>query len=379
MAPIPLDLPDLPPEDAYAAAALSADLGVVKRLETALAIHCGRRHAVACASGTAAAWAALAGLNPRPGDEVICSALVPDGTLLALAALNLKPVFVDVDPTRMVANPLAVEAAVSPRTRAMVAAVGAASQAGIEAVAAVARRLELPLLEDGGQAFGSMAAGRHLGSIGRASVFDFGPGAPMTTLHGGVLLTDDDRLADAARKTLAAPAACGHLPLGAPMSPFSAALGQSQLRRLPEILARRQALAECYLRHLLENPDLVLPDLHGQSAHAWPILWVRLSTDYRTSQQAGILHHLARHGIAAALALRCSHKLVLPWNNGKNKPPILPVAEALARRTLRLPMFNRLREDQVEQVCRTLTAAMLEARRHLEDWPEGGGVPLDDR
>ncbi len=372
---VPLTHSDILPEDAYAAAC--ADVHAVARFETMVAVHCSRRHAIAATSGQAAMWAALASLGLKPGDEVICSALVPGSTLIAILALGAKAVFVDVSLNQLVADPAAIEAAFTPRTRAIVVAVAVAGQAGVEAVAASARRLEIPLIEDGGQAFGSSIAGRTLGSIGRASVFDFGPGAPLSTLGGGILVTDDDALADTARKILQNPDGAGLPPLGAPMHPFAAALGQMQLRRLPEILQKRQAIAECYLRHLIENPDLVLPDLQGQKLHAWPVLWARLSTDYRAGQFTGILRHLTRHDIEVAPALRCAHKLALPANNA-GKSPALPVAEALARRTLRLPMFNRMTENQVEQVCHTLTAAMLEARRHLADWPEGGGIPLDD-
>jgi len=370
---IPLDQSDVTPEEACAAAACTHDLHAVGRFEEALAIHCGRRHAVACASGAAATWAALCGLRLNAGDEVICSALVPGNTLLALVALGIKPVFVDVEPTRMVANPAAVEAAQTPRTRAVVAAVGAAGQAGIEAVACATRRLELPLLEDGGQAFGSLAGGRPLGAIGRASVFDFGFGAPMTTLHGGVLLTDDDRLAETARKTLRDPETSGLLPMGAPMPAYAATLGLAQLRRLPEILARRRKLAECYLHHLLEIPDLILPDLQDGETHAWPVLWARLSTDYRASERDDILDGLIAHGIEAGKVLRCAHRL--PASFGKSAA--LPVAEALAKRTLRLPLFNRMREEQVEDVCRALTAELLKARLKMNDWPEGDDVKLE--
>ncbi len=377
MPTIPLDLPDIPPEEAYAAAASAGDAHAPRRFEDALAAHCGRRHAIACATGPAAAWAALAGLRLSPGDEVICSALVPDNTLLAMAAMGVRPVFVDVDPARMVASPAAVEAAQTPRTRAVVAAVGAAGQAGIEAVAAVTRRLELPLLEDGGQAFGSLSGQRLLGTIGRASFFDFGHGAPMTAWCGGALLTDDDRLAESARKALTDPCCAGLLPLGAPMPPHAAALGLAQLHRLPEILARRHALARCYLRHLLEIPDLILPDLQDGETHAWPVLWARLSTDYRAAQRDDILAGLLAHGIHAGKALRCAHRMPACVERF-GKTTALPVAEALSKRTLRLPLFNRMREEQVEDVCRALTAELLKARLKMNDWPEGGQVNLED-
>ncbi len=374
-ATVPLTHSDILPEDAYAAA--SADAHAVVRFETMVAVHCSRRHAIAASSGQAAMWAALASLGLRAGDEVICSALVPSSTLLAVLALGAKVVFVDVSLKQLVADAAAVEAAFTARTRAIVVAVAVAGQAGVEAVAASARRLEIPLLEDGGQGFGSSIAGRALGSIGRASVFDFGPGAPLSTLGGGVLVTDDDALANAARKILHHPDGAGLPALGTVMHPFAAALGQMQLQRLPEILQQRRTIAECYLCHLIDNPDLALPDLQGQKLHAWPVLWARLATDYRFEQVTGILRYLNRHDIEAVPALRCAHKLALPTGAaGKNAG--LSVAESLARRTLRLPIFNRMTENQVEQVCHTLTAAMLEARRHLEDWPEGGGIALDD-
>lgn len=375
---LPLTRSDLLPEDAYAAANERSPHAVT-HFEDALAAHCGRRHAIACASGPGAVFAALAGLRIGAGDEVICSALVPGGTLLALATLGARPVFVDVSPSMLVADPEAVVAAFSPRTRAVVAAVGVAGQVGIDAVAAAARRLEVPLIEDGGHAFGSSCAGRLLGATGRASTFDFGHGAPLSTLCGGVMLTDDDRLADAVRRTLASDAA-GLTPLGAPMAPFAAGLGLSQLRRLDGILARRRELAECYLRGLLENPDLVLPDLGAEETHAWPMFWARLSTDYSGKSRELITGHLARHGIETAPALHPAHRSPLASlgvaPQGAKGSIGLPVAESLARRTLRLPLFNQMTEAQIEQVCHSLTEAMLLARRESSDWPEGDDVKI---
>lgn len=365
---IPLSQPDILGEEAYAAG--TADRLTVIRLEETLARRCGRRHAVACASGAVAAWAGLAGMEVAAGDEVICSPLVPGGTLAALVALGVKPVFVDIDPKMLVVDPAAVEAAVTARSRAVIAAVGAAGQAGVEAVAKVARRLELPLLEDGGQGFGSAFDGRPLGHIGRASVFDFGPEAAFTTLGGGVLLTDDDRLAEQARRALAQPEAAGHFLFGTPMNPIAAGLGLAQVPRLDGILHARRRLAEHYLSLLLDLSDLILPDVRVGDTHAWPVFWVRLSPEWPGHHRDRLIAALGRHGIQADAAMRCAHRLPVCVQRFGPAPP-LPVAESIAQRTLRLPFFNRMNEAQADQVCHSLTQEMLNVRGEWGDWPEG--------
>lgn len=218
----------------------------LQRFEEAVAQRAGTTHAVAVSSGTAGLHLCVRALGIGPGDEVI----VPSFTFIAAAnAARFEgaiPVFVDIDPDTLNVDPACVEAAITPRTRAILAVHTFGLPARMDAILAIAQRNGLPVIEDACEAIGAEIAGRPAGSFGRAAVFAFYPNKQITTGEGGVVVTNDAELAAMVRALrnqgrFETDAWHQHSIVGFNyrLSDISAALGRAQVQRLDEISTLR--------------------------------------------------------------------------------------------------------------------------------------------
>lgn len=167
--------------------------------EDLVARRCGTRHGVACSSGTAGLHMVLLALGVGPGDEVVTTPFSFIASSNAILFVGAKPVFVDICPSSLNANPELVEAAITPRTKAILAVEAFGNPRYMDTYAKIAAKYEIPLVEDSCEALGCVYNGRAAGSFGRAGVFGFYPNKQITTGEGGMIVTNDDRLADACR------------------------------------------------------------------------------------------------------------------------------------------------------------------------------------
>ncbi len=169
----------------------------VNELEERLAAFVGRRRAVACASGTDALYLALLGLGIGPGDEVITTPFTFIATVETILLAGARPVFVDIEPDRFNLDPARLEAALSPRTRALVAVDLYGHPAAWEELEACAAHHGLALIEDAAQSLGAEYHGRRCGAFGRVAATSFFPAKPLGCYgDGGMLFTDDEDLAE---------------------------------------------------------------------------------------------------------------------------------------------------------------------------------------
>ncbi|MDQ3907119.1 MAG: DegT/DnrJ/EryC1/StrS family aminotransferase, partial [Acidobacteriota bacterium] len=172
----------------------------VRALEEEIAAYCGTRHAVGCANGSDALLLALMALGVRAGDEVITTPFSFFATAGAIARLGARPVFVDIDPRTYNIDAERIEAAISERTRAVMPVHLYGQCAEMDALTSVARRHDLPVVEDAAQAIGAEDAGRRAGSLGRVGCFSFYPTKNLGGAgDGGMLTSDDDALASRLR------------------------------------------------------------------------------------------------------------------------------------------------------------------------------------
>jgi UDP-2-acetamido-2-deoxy-ribo-hexuluronate aminotransferase len=173
----------------------------VGELEDALARYCGTRHCVAVASGTDALLIALMALDVRAGDEVITAPFTFFATAEMVALIGARPVFVDVDPRTYNLDPAALEAAITPRTRAILPVSLYGQCADFDAINAIAARHGLPVIEDAAQSFGATYRGRRSNGLSRVGATSFFPSKPLGCYgDGGALFTDDDALAQRMRE-----------------------------------------------------------------------------------------------------------------------------------------------------------------------------------
>ncbi len=359
----------------------------VREFEQAFAAFVGARHAVALNSGTAALHLALVGLGVGEGDEVI----VPTYTFASCGEAALycgaRPVLVDVDADLLTIDPGCAEAAVTERTRVLMPVHFAGLSADMPAITRLATRHELAVVEDAAHAFPTRVAvsgGKLAGTFGAAGAYSFYATKTITTGEGGMLVTDDDHLADLVRqlslhgisrdawKRYAADGSWYYEVLRTGfkdnMTDVAAALGLAQLRRVDEMRDARARIAAQYLDALEPlSARLQLPATGKPGEHAWHLFVVRLRTDkplgdaaadeHLRALRAAAIEHLSAAGIGTSVHFIPLHRHPLYRGMGW-RPEQFPVAERAYAGAISLPIFPDMTEGHVDRVGRALAAAL---------------------
>lgn len=346
-----------------------------KRFEALCAEYLGVRHAVATNSCTGALHVGLAALGVGPGDEVVTSPVTWPATANVVLHLGATPVFADVEPDTLNIDPTGVEAAITPRTKAIVPVHMAGQTCDMDALAAIARRHGLPILEDAAHAMGATHAGRKVGQLGTAAAFSFYPTKNMTTAEGGLLATDDAALAERARVLSLhgisrdawkrySPDGALHWELVEPgfkynMTDLQASLGLHQLRRLD---AFRDTRAEYAARYDERFADLVAlrPLAHrGFGTHAHHLYVVVLDLDALTITRDEFLLALREEGVGTGVHFTSLHLQPYYRDRRGMAPDALPVAADLSRRIASLPLYPRMTRQDVEDVVAAVRKVVL--------------------
>ncbi|MEO1235286.1 MAG: DegT/DnrJ/EryC1/StrS family aminotransferase [Planctomycetota bacterium] len=344
-----------------------------EEFEYAVARRSGRRRGVAVSSGTAGLHLVLQALGVGPGDEVITTPFSFIASANCILMAGATPVFIDICPTSLNMDPAKVEAAITDKTKAVVAVEVFGNTTHFVELEKIARRHEIPLVEDCCEGLGGIAAGgRAVGSFGRAGVYGFYPNKQVTTGEGGLIVTDDDQLADrcvslrnqgrATRAHAGADRQAGswlaHERLGYNyrLSEINAALGVAQMSRLDAMLDARRAVAGHYMRRLMDADDLVLPTVEAgaEATMSWFVFVLRLTADYGRTERDRIIQGLKRHDIGASNYFPCIHLQPFYQQQFGYQKGDYPIAESISERTIALPFFNRMDETQVELACHTL-------------------------
>lgn len=362
---IPLSQPDITEAEIEAVVSVlrSSRLSLgpkMEEFEHLLAAYVGVPHAIAVSSGTAGLHLCIRALGIGPGDEVI----VPSFTFIAAAnAIRYEgatPVFVDIEPATLNLDPARIEDAITSRTRAILVVHTFGCPADLDAVLEVARRHHLLLIEDACEAIGAEYRGRKAGSFGDAAVFAFYPNKQITTGEGGVVVTRHAQLAREIRAMrnhgrYGSDHASEHSMLGYNyrLTEMSCALGCVQLQRIDSMLARREAVAREY-HSMLRNCDaLILPPLAVEHRRiSWFVYVIRLKNSFGQAQRDAITQQLRKEGIGCARYFVPIHKQ--PAYAGQPAIPPLPVTEMVGERTIALPFFNRISEQEIRHVCESM-------------------------
>ncbi len=321
----------------------------VAALEAAFARFCGTQHGVAVASGTDSLAISLQALRLQPGDEVITTAMTFVATAEAIVLAGGKPVFVDVDEQTLQLDATALDEACTDRTVGILPVHLYGGTADMQAIQEFAEARGLWVLEDACQAHGARFQGQRAGSFGVAGCFSFYPGKNLGTCgEGGMIVTDDDALARAARlfRDHGAEQKYEHVSLGtnARMSEIEAAILNIKLPHLDGWNAQRRELAEIYRRELSGLPLELVEEAPGaESVHHLFVV--------RTPHREALREHLAARRIQSGI--HYPHPLhVLPAVGGaESARGTLPTAELATARCLSLPMFPELGEGRVKLVC----------------------------
>jgi perosamine synthetase len=335
----------------------------IDAFEVRWAAYCGRKHGVAVANGSVALQVAVSLLDLVPGDEVILPTFTIISCALPILMGGAKPVLVDSDPRTWTMDVNQVESRITPRTRAIMAVHIYGHPVDMDPLLEVAQRHGVQVVEDAAEAHGAEYRGRRAGSFGSSSCFSFYANKLVTTGEGGMLLVDDDRLAERARRLrnlgFQPERRFVHAELGFNfrLTNLQAALGLAQIERMDEIVARKRRIGQAYTERLSEMPGI---ELQVQQPWARSVYWMYgLVLQSQTGLDAAeFARRLARRGVETRPFFVGMHEQPVLRERGLFQGERYPVAERLARQGLYLPSGLALDEPQIDQVCRAVREAL---------------------
>ena len=345
--------------------------------EQALAAFVGTREAVAVSSGTAALHAIMFAAGIRAGDEVIVPPLTFAATANAVVYQGGVPVFADVSADTLLLDPACAEAAITPRTRAIVAVDYAGQPCDYDALREIADRHGLALLADACHALGGRYRGRAVCTLADLSAFSFHPVKHITTGEGGAVVTRDRRLAERMRVFRNHGITCDHhqrerqgswfykmaeLGFNYRLSDLHCALGISQLRKLPDWLERRRAIARHYDAALSELAGVEPLGVRADVSPAWHLYVIRLDAARGAMPRDAVFKTLRAAGIGVNVHYVPVHLHPFYQKRFGTRRGLCPQAERASDEILSLPIFPAMSEADVEDVIQAVRDAIGEHR-----------------
>jgi dTDP-4-amino-4,6-dideoxygalactose transaminase len=323
----------------------------VETFEAELARFVGVRHAIGVSSGSDALLCALSALGIGPGDEVLSTPFTFFATSGAILRLGAVPRYVDVRVETLNIDPRRLEAAIGPRTRAILVVHLFGEPAEMAAIAEVAARHSLPVVEDAAQALGAAFAERRAGAWGKFGCFSFFPSKPLGGFgDGGMVVTDDPALAERCRLLRAhgATRKGEHVLAGynCRLDALQAALLGVELPRLEGWLSARAARASVYDAAFAGLAPISLLQGHPEARSAHAVYTLRVKNGRRDE----LARHLDSRGVGTAVYYRTPLHLQPALAGSKLAPGALPESERAAGEVLSLPLFPELRPEQQEHV-----------------------------
>lgn len=349
-----------------------------RELEQAFAQWLGVPNAVASTSGTAAIHLAVAAIDPDPGDEIIVAPITDFGTIIPVLSQNAVPVFADVDPATYCIDPRDVEAKITPRTRAIIAVHLFGSPADLDGLLAVARRHNLPLIEDCCQAHGATYKGQKVGTFGDIACFSLQQSKLMTCGDGGLTVTADPELA--ARMRLFSDKGWPregdlrtHMFLGLNyrMTELQAAVALAQLAKLDWVIDRRQWAGGLLTELIQDLPALSTPDLPPKSSGVYWLYPINVDSDRLGITVVELAEAIAAEGIPASAGYVEPMYLVPALTEGKTygksgfpfdspyttrkytdyQRGLCPVSERMQAQMFKVPINEKFTEQDVRDIA----------------------------
>ncbi|MBE3573593.1 MAG: DegT/DnrJ/EryC1/StrS family aminotransferase [Moorella humiferrea] len=341
--------------------------------EEAVASYVGRKFAVAVNSGTSGLHLLIKAYGIGEGDEVITTPFSFIASSNCILYERARPVFVDIEPETGNIDPELIESAITPRTKAILPVDAFGQPARLDVIRDIARRHGLVVIEDACEALGSEYKGERTGSgsFADAAVFAFYPNKQITTGEGGMIVTDDARVAGLCRSLRNQGRGEGGLWLNHErlgynyrLDELSAALGLAQMGRIEEIIAKRQQVAELYNQRLAQIPGIRLPYIAPEVTRmSWFVYVIRVGVDEPApAKQAAVRERVMQRLQAAGIGCR-------PYFTPIHLQPFyrsqfgyregdFPVTEAFGRTSIAIPFHNNLTAVEVDYVASTLAEAL---------------------
>jgi len=338
----------------------------VKAFEAAFEAYTGAKHAIALDSATAGMHLALITMGIGSGDEVITTPTTFAATVNVIIHTSATPVLADIGIDDYCIDPAAIERAITPHTKAIMPVHHGGSACRMDAILDLARKHNLRVIADAAHAIGTELDGRQVGAEGDAAVFSFYPTKNVTTGRGGMLVTNDDAVAERCRllalhgmsndawdrytdrgswsyRVLAA----GY---NYTMSDLQAALGHAQFARVDEFQRKRRALAERYNERFAGMPEIVRPIEREGTTHAWHLYVVRVRNEMLTIDRAEFIDELKQRGIGTSVHFIPIHHHPYYRETFGWAPGDFPSADHAFETMISLPLYTRMSGAEVDRV-----------------------------
>lgn len=331
------------------------------------------QEAVAVSSGTAALHAAMYALNIGPGDEVIVPAMTFAATANCVAFQGATPVCVDVDPKTLLIRPDQVEAKITSRTKAVIAVDYTGHPADYDSLRFIAQQNGIALVADACHSLGATYKSRPVGSLADLSTFSFHPVKHITTGEGGMITTDDHRLAHRMRLFRNHGISSDHrqreaigswlyemedLGYNYRLTDLQSALGISQLRKLPKWLARRREIARRYDDAFAQLNSVSPLGVENHVSHAYHLYVVRFNLERLNTERAEIYSRLRAEGIGVNVHYIPVYLHPYYRKHFGTAPGLCPVAETAYEQIISLPIFQGMTDMNVAEVLKALNRVL---------------------
>ncbi|MBN1974108.1 MAG: DegT/DnrJ/EryC1/StrS family aminotransferase [Sedimentisphaerales bacterium] len=328
--------------------------------EQIFAKYIGRKRAVAVNSGTSGLFLSLSAMGIKDGDEVITTPFTFIASATSIMMTGAKPVFVDINPISLNIDASKIESAITNKTKAILPVEIFGNPAGFDKICEIADKHNLPVIEDCCEALGSSLNGKMAGTFGKTSVFGFYPNKQITTGEGGMILTDDETIADLCvslrnqgRDKNAGWLSHQRLGYNFRLSDINCALGITQLSRIDEIKAKRNQVAKWYQEMLSDEDRLIVPKAAEGCDISWFVFVVRLAESSRENREM-ILEKMTNKGIQVSNYFPPVHLIPFMVEQFGYKQGDFPLTEEVCESTIALPFYNNLSKDQIAIVCQNL-------------------------
>lgn len=367
MIKIPLSKPDITDQERKAVLDVlktsSLSLGEkYKEFQKIIAKYVGVKYAVTVNSGTSALHLIVRVLGISSGDEVIVTPFSFISSVNCVLYEGATPVFADIDEKTFNIDVSKIESKITEKTKAILAVDIFSQAADWKELEKIAKKHKLFLIEDSAEALGSEQNGKKCGSFGDAAVFAFYPNKIITTGEGGIILTNNKKIAEACQsmanqgRKVKDEKWLEHVQLGYNyrLDEMSCALGIAQMKRLKEILQKRRKVAELYNKKLKNIDNLETLYIKNGNKLGWFVYVVKLGEKFGGFKRDKIITEMAKRGIQCSNYFQSIHLQPFYKEKFGYKKGDFPISESASNRSLALPFFNDLKEKEIDFVVDNL-------------------------
>ncbi|MBN1788343.1 MAG: DegT/DnrJ/EryC1/StrS family aminotransferase [Sedimentisphaerales bacterium] len=328
--------------------------------EEKTAKYAGVKRGVSVNSGTSALFLCMKALGIGKDDEVITTPFTFIASTTCIMMVDAKPVFADINTDNLNIDPGKIEEKITKKTKAILPVAVFGNPAGMDRVCEIAKKHNLPVIEDSCEALGSELNGKKAGSFGTVGAFAYYPNKQTTTGEGGMILTNDDDIADMCISMRNQGRGKGggwlaHERLGYNfrLSDINAALGIAQLERIEEFIQKRAQVVSWYQEILGNDERVIVPKAEANCKMSWFVFVIRLKDQF-IPKRNDILNAMLAEGIQVSnyfppVTLQPFIAEKFGYKDGD-----FPVADKVCKSTIALPFYNNLSKDEIALVCQTL-------------------------